>query len=158
MGQPQNINSLDRLNSGFAVSLAGTFKLLGGAVATAIYTAILNTKFDATLPPLMTTAIINSGVSFSETLLSDLEAAAQLNTVQAYTSVDGVSSALAIAAKEAMTKAYEQSFRLVYLCTIGFGCLALLAAASIKETDRAKWNNDRAVILKNEKREGTNKV
>uniref|UniRef100_A0A0B7KLS9 Major facilitator superfamily (MFS) profile domain-containing protein n=1 Tax=Bionectria ochroleuca TaxID=29856 RepID=A0A0B7KLS9_BIOOC len=140
----------DQADIGFAVSLTGTFKLLGGAVGTAVYTAILNTQFNAALPSRMISAIASSGTVLSNKLLSNLEAAAQVNTKAAYLAVDGVNASLADAAMQATIQAYEVSFKTVYLCTIAFGCLALLAASLVKETDRAKWNNERAVILKNE--------
>lgn len=98
----------------------------------------------------MISAIASSGTVLSNKLLSNLEAAAQVNTKAAYLAVDGVNASLADAAMQATIQAYEVSFKTVYLCTIAFGCLALLAASLVKETDRAKWNNERAVILKNE--------
>jgi hypothetical protein len=136
--------------SGVAVGLAGTFRLFGGAVATAIYTAIYSTRFSEVLPGEMTAAIRASDVEFSETLLSNLVKAAQVNTAAAYRAVGGVTPRLVQLATDATKESYVKGFSLVYLVAIGFGVAATVAAACTVSTDRSKKNNDRAVIMKDE--------
>lgn len=143
----------DQNDIGVAVGLAGTFRLMGGAVATAIYTAILSSRFTEVLPSQMTDAIKSAGVPFSEQLLAGLVKAGQANTAAAYNAVKGITPALAAAAALATKLAYVQAFRLVYLVAIGFGGAAIIAAMCTTSTDRAKKNNERAVILKNEVKE-----
>ncbi|KAF9879319.1 hypothetical protein CkaCkLH20_02862 [Colletotrichum karsti] len=140
----------DQTDLGVAVGLAGTFRLFGGAVATTIYTAIYSTRTAEVLPGEMRSAIRASGVDFSEGLLAGLVAAAQTNTAAAYASVAGVTPRLAGLAVEATKQSYVAGFRLVYLVAIGFGVAATVAAMCTVSTDRAKKNNERAIIMKNE--------
>jgi hypothetical protein len=135
---------------GVAVGLAGTFRLFGGAVATAIYTAIYSNRFNEALPGRMTAAIEESGMDVSEGLLQELIAAAAQNTRAAYGAVTGATPELIERAVVAARDAYVQGFRLVYLVAIAFGVLATIAAACTVSTDRSKKNNDRAVIMKTE--------
>lgn len=140
----------DQNDLGVAVGLAGTFRLFGGAVATALYTAIYSTRFSDVLPSEMTAAISKSGVPYTEGLLKSLVAAAQVNTAAAYNAVSGITPSLSSLAMEATKQSYVKGFSLVYLVAIGFGAVATIAAACTVSTDRSKKNNDRAVIMKNE--------
>ena len=141
---------LTTANSGVAVGLAGTFRLLGGAVATAIYTAILTGGFNSALPSEMTKAIDSAGVPYSRELLAGLIKAAQTNTAAAYNAVTGITPALASSAAMATKLAYVNGFKIVYLVAIAFGALAILASLCTVSTDRKLKNNQRAVVLKNE--------
>lgn len=135
---------------GIAVGLAGTFRLFGGAVATAIYTAIYSNRFSEALPSRMTGAIEASGMEVTDSLLQQLIAAAAKNTRAAYEAVSGATPELVDQAIEAARDAYVQGFRLVYLVAIAFGVLATIAAACTVSTERSKKNNQRAVITKDE--------
>ncbi len=138
------------MDRGVAVGLAGTFRLLGGAVATAIYTAIYTTRFSEVLPGKLMEAIQESKVPYSDSLLSSLIKAAQTNTAAAYNAVAGTTPELAKLAAAAAKESYVQGFSLVYLVAIGFGVAATVAAAFTVSTDRSKKNNSRAIIMKNE--------
>ena len=141
---------LIRRVSGVAVGLAGTFRLFGGAVATAIYTAIYSSRSAEVLPGKMKAAIEASGVTYSDSLYAALLKAAKTNTAAAYNSVTGVTPRLAALAQDATKQAYVKGFSLVYLVAIAFGVAATVAAMCTLSTDRSKKNNDRAVVMKNE--------
>ncbi|KAL1895420.1 hypothetical protein Sste5346_005226 [Sporothrix stenoceras] len=140
----------DQADLGVAVGLAGTFRLFGGAVATAIYTAIYSNRQLQTLPGFMTQAINESGVAYSDALLSGLVKAATTNTLAAYEKVAGVTPQLAALAVDATKQSYVKGFSLVYLVAIAFGVLAAGASLCTVSTDRSKKNNARAVIMMNE--------
>lgn len=140
-----------------AVGLAGTFRLLGGAVATAIYTAILNSQFATSVPGTMRDAIAQSGVPYSDGLLESLVTAAAANTEAAYAAVRGTTPQLARLAALATKLAYQDAFHLVYLVAIGFGGLATIAALCTVSTDRSLKSSHRAVVLKNEVDDGVKK-
>ncbi|KAF5511964.1 Trichothecene efflux pump TRI12 [Colletotrichum aenigma] len=140
----------DQNDLGVAVGLAGTFRLFGGAVATAIYTAIYSSRLAEVLPGEMKSAIDASGVDFSESLLAGLVKAAGTNTAAAYGAVAGATPRLTTLAIEATKQSYVAGFRLVYLVAIGFGVAATVASMCTVSTDRAKKNNERAIVLKNE--------
>lgn len=135
---------------GVAVGLAGTFRLFGGAVATAIYTAIYSNRFSQELPSRMTSAIEASGMEVTDGLLQQLITAAATNTRAAYEAVTGSTPQLVDNAVEGARDAYVQGFKLVYLVAIAFGVLATIAAACTVSTDRSMKNNSRAVVTKDE--------
>ncbi|KAG7143054.1 Trichothecene efflux pump TRI12 like protein [Verticillium longisporum] len=140
----------DQRDLGVAVGLAGTFRLFGGAVATAIYTAIYTNRFNEVLPGQLTAAIQASDVEFSEGLLQSMIKAATLNTRTAYEAVSGATPDLVDRVIEGARESYVQGFSLVYLVAIAFGVCATIAAACTVSTDRSKKNNDRAVVMKDE--------
>ncbi|KAL9947291.1 hypothetical protein ACHAQF_007004 [Verticillium nonalfalfae] len=140
----------DQRDLGVAVGLAGTFRLFGGAVATAIYTAIYTNRFNEVLPGQLTAAIEASDVEFSEGLLQSMIKAATLNTRTAYEAVSGATPDLVDRVIEGARESYVQGFSLVYLVAIAFGVCATIAAACTVSTDRSKKNNDRAVVMKDE--------
>lgn len=124
--------------------------MFGGAVATAIYTAIYSNRFSEVLPEEMTAAIEASDVEFSDSLLQQLVLAAKTNTRAAYQAVSGATPDLVERASEAARESYVKGFSLVYLVAIAFGVLATIAAACTVSTDRSKKNNDRAILMKDE--------
>jgi hypothetical protein len=137
--------------SGIAVGLAGTFRLLGGSIATAIYTSIVNNGFASALPGEVTKEI--SGLGFPSANLPKLVSAASLNTAAAYKAVPGISAPVIQAAGLAVKKAYVSAFRTTYLAAIGFGAAAIIAAFFTQNIDRGMKNSDRAVRLENETKE-----
>jgi hypothetical protein len=146
------------MTRGVAVGLAGTFRLLGGAVATAIYTAIYTNRFNDVLPGKLTEAIVESHMPYSDKLLKNLIKAAQTNTAAAYNAVVGGSPELAKKAATAAKESYVQGFSMVYLVAIAFGVLATVAASFTVSTDRSKKNNSRAVVMKSEVRKDNGAV
>lgn len=143
-----SLNLKDQNDIGIAVGLAGTFRLLGGAIATAIYSAILANRFAETLPRYVKEAAEQTG--FSETNLPALITATASNTAAAYKKVPGISQAVISAAGLAYKLAYVQAFKLVFLVAIAFGAVATVAAFCTKNTPKHLKNNNRAVRLQNE--------
>ena len=143
-----SLNLEDQNDIGIAVGLAGTFRLLGGAIATAIYSAVLSGRFASTLPAYVRQAAEDSGFPM-ENLPALLKATAT-NTAAAYKKVPGITQAVISAAGLAYKLAYVQAFRLVFLIAIGFGGAAIVAAFCTKTTPVSLKNNNRAVRLKNE--------
>lgn len=131
--------------------MAGTFRLLGGSIATAIYTSIINNGFASALPDKLTAEI--SGLNFPSSNVPTLIAAASKNTAAAYKAVPGISSAVTAAAALAVKKSYVLAFRTTYLAAIGFGCAAIIAAFFTMDIDRGMKNSNRAVRLENEVKE-----
>lgn len=127
------------------MGLAGTFRLLGGAIATAIYTAIMTNRFNEVIVGRIGQVADNYGVD-SVALL----AAAKVNTAAAYARVPGISDAVKAAAALAVKLSYVSAFKLVYLVAIAFGGLSIIAAFCTISTDTSLKNDSRAVHLKNE--------
>ena len=141
----------DQNDIGIAVGLAGTFRLLGGAIATAIYSAILSSKFSEVISDKMVDAIRDSGATYSDSLLQALVKAASTNTAAAYKAVQGSTPALQAAAALATKFAYVDAFSLVYLIAIAFGAVATAATFLTVNTDMKLKTMQRAVYLRGER-------
>ena len=140
--------ALTHQSSGIAAGLVGTFRLLGGSIATAIYTSIVNNGFASSLPDQVTNEIF--GLNFPSSNLPALIAAASKNTAAAYRAVPGISPSVTAAAGLAVKRSYVLAFRTTYLVAISFGCAAIVAALFTKDIDRSMKNSERAVRLENE--------
>jgi hypothetical protein len=142
----------NKKHSGCAVGLAGSFRLLGGSVATAIYSAINNNTFAKSLPGEVTAATPN----FDN--MSALMKAAAANTAAAYAAVPGISAEVIAATQMAVKQAYVQAYRTTYLSALGFGAAAIAAALLTKSTALEMKNNKRIVRLENERSVGEGEI
>lgn len=133
--------------SGVAVGLVSTFRLVGGAVASAIYSSIQSNELARVLPERVIEAASTSGYKGS---VSSLLKAAGTNTLVAYQNA-GVSSDTIVAVQNAVKHANVQSFSLVFQVAIAFGGLGILGALCTRSVDVGKKNNDRAAVVENEK-------
>ena len=134
--------------SGVANGLASTFRLMGGAVATAIYSAILANRFANKLPVKLAPVIKSNDIDSSVVPL--LLQAAALNTADAYDAVPGITPQIIADAAMAVKYAYVDAFKLVYLVALAFGGLAIIAAAFTKTIPREKKTRMRAIRMENE--------
>ncbi|KAK5689494.1 hypothetical protein LTR97_012834 [Elasticomyces elasticus] len=141
----------DQVDIGVANGLASTFRLMGGAVATAIYSAILSNRFAAELPKYMEDVVSTNNVPASSA--ASLAKAAALNTAAAWKAamtLPGVTAAAVLDARMATKLSYAQAFRLVYLVAVAFGGIAIVCAAFTKSIDKNKKTMERAVRMENE--------
>ena len=135
--------------SGVAIGALSTFRLLGGAVATAIYGSIVTNQFQDLLPRNVQQALVGSEVD-SDTLIAVINAAL-VNTPTAYAKVPGITNQIISASQLAVKVAYTQAFKVVYYTALGFSALAIISALCIRDTDPAKMTLNKAVFLENEK-------
>lgn len=141
----------DQTDIGVAVGLISTFRLIGGAVATAIYTSIQSSRFTAILPGKVSAAAISTGFHGS---IAALIKAATANTAAAYKAVPGISNATVAATELAVKQADIQSYSLVYLVAIAFGAIAITAAFTTKSVDSRTRSAETAAHLENDKLSG----
>jgi hypothetical protein len=130
-----------------------TFRLLGGAVATAIYSSIVDNQFADQLSRQLQTTVAATG-AFDLSNRANYQAlltAAKLNTAAAYKKVPGISAQVISASQWAVKLSYTEAFRVVYYTALGFALLAVISASLVRNTDPAKKNMDKAVFLENEK-------
>ncbi|CAK7207013.1 hypothetical protein SEUCBS139899_009821 [Sporothrix eucalyptigena] len=137
----------DQTDIGVAVGLISTFRLMGGAVATAIYTAIQTTRYAQLLPGQVSDAAQSSGFSGP---ITDLVTAAKTNTAAAYAKVPGITNTTITATELAVKVAAANSYHLVYLVAIAFGALAIAASFTIKGVDDRSRTSLTAVHLVND--------
>ena len=133
---------------GVSNGLVSTSRLIGGAVAQAIYNSIKVNRYADEIPAKVTAAAAASGFTGS---IPKLLKASALNTAAAYKLVPGINAKVIAATQLAVKEAYVDAFRLVYLVAIAFGALAISAALTTKSVDIEKKSNERAVHLENEK-------
>ncbi|KAJ3536020.1 hypothetical protein NM208_g6897 [Fusarium decemcellulare] len=138
----------DQTDIGIGVGLISTFRLIGGAVATAIYTSLQTSEFAKLLPGKVHKAAEQSGFQGS---VESLITAARANTPVAYSAVEGINNSTIAATQHAVLLSNADSYRLVYLVAIAFGCVAIMAALSIKSIDRSQRSNNVAAKLETEK-------
>ena len=126
-----------------------TFRLLGGAIATAIYTAILTSQFTAKLPAEIVKVV--QGTGFNMAHIGNLTKAASIDTAAAYKYVPGITPNITKACEFGVKVAYTQSYRTVYLTALCFGGLGIICALFSRSTDLAKKTATKAVLLENER-------
>jgi hypothetical protein len=122
--------------------------LIGGAIATAIYTSIQSSKFTSILPSYVNSAASASGFTGS---MSELLRAAGLNTAAAYRTVGGISKQTIVATQAAVKDAHVQAYQLIYLVAIAFGVVAIAASASVADIKESQRSKDVAVRLEDDK-------
>ncbi|KAK3672214.1 hypothetical protein LTR78_007967 [Recurvomyces mirabilis] len=142
----------DQVDIGVANGLASTFRLMGGAVATAIYSAILSNRFAEELPKQMAPIISNADLAPSSA--ASLLKAAAANTAASWKAalkIPGVTATTVGNAQRIVKLSYVQAFRTVYLVAIAFGAVAIVCAAFTKSIPRERKTMQRAVKMENEK-------
>ena len=139
----------DQTDIGVGVGLISTFRLIGGAVATAIYTSIQSSKFTSIIPGRVAAAADTTAFDGS---MQDLLTAAYNNTLPAYELVDKIHNKTIAAVELAVKTANSEAYQTVYLVAIAFGVFAVVAALSTKEVEAKTRSNERAAKLETEKK------
>lgn len=110
----------------------------------AIYVAILDNRIAVNLPTDVADAVIPAGLP-SSSLVAFLEALSSTDA-DALTSVPGVTPSIIAIGLNAVKTAYSESFRTVFLASIAFGGLAVVAALFSVNVDK-ELNNAVAAKL-----------
>lgn len=115
------------------------------ALAT-IYVTILSNRVKHTLPENVTPAALNAGLPSSD--LTQLFTAIGEGTPAALEAVPDITPGIIAAVADALKTAYSQAFRTVFLTSIAFGGLAVIAACFSKDIDERLNNNEVAKRLR----------
>ena len=127
--------------------MLSTVRLIGGAIATAIYTAVRTNRLTQVLAPNVIHAADASGFTGN---ITTLLAAATKGTAAAYHAVPGISNQTIVATGAAVKESYAESFQLVYEVAVAFGGLALLCALTTRNIPKSKKTSERPIHLENE--------
>ncbi|KIM94667.1 hypothetical protein OIDMADRAFT_135585 [Oidiodendron maius Zn] len=130
---------------GVSAGLIGTFRSAGGSVGNAVFSTILNSIINKQLGTRIAEAAIANG--FSPSQLSALIPAVIENAVgvpDAFANIPSATPAVIEVTAQAFRDAYAYAFRKVFLSTIPFGVIGLLAAWFVKDPSHL-LNNDVAV-------------
>ena len=117
-----------------SAGLIGTFRSAGGSVGNAVFSTILNSIINKQLGPHIAEAATVNGFPASE--LSALIPAVIENAVgvpDAFANIPGATSTVILATSQAFKDAYAYAFRRVFLSTIPFGIIGLVAAWFVRD-------------------------
>ncbi|OBU00189.1 hypothetical protein VE01_01764 [Pseudogymnoascus verrucosus] len=141
----------DQTDIGIAVGLAGTFRLLGGAIATAVYTAVINNGFSSAIAGDLESNLEVFGITPASSTWPAFLKAAELNTAAAYKNIPGITQSIIDASGLAVKQAYVSAFSTTYLVAIAFGVMAIIASACTSSIDLKAKHSGKAVQLENDK-------
>jgi hypothetical protein len=83
--------------------------------------------------------------------ITALIAAAAKNTAKAYAAVPGISPATTAATQAAVKDAHVKAYSLIYLIAIAFGCIAIIAATTIKGVSADQRTGEVSARLEDDK-------
>lgn len=109
---------------GLVAGVLGAIRTAAGAIATSMYSSILATEMAKYLPKYVAPAALQAGLP--ESSLPALMAGVSAGSFDA---VPGANAAVLAAIGSPVKHAYAMSFRTVFLCTIPFSVILLIAAA-----------------------------
>jgi hypothetical protein len=135
---------------GTAAGLAGTARLLFGAVATAIFSNVTNQRYATELASRVRESVSGFGLPAAD--VTRLVAAARLNTAAAYAAIDSVTPEIRAAATLANKEAYLEGAHLSYLVALAFGCIAVIAALFIPSIDDRKWTKKTVAVQESDRK------
>jgi len=118
---------------GLASGLMGSLKQVSGSIAASIYVSILSNRLGKTIPANVTPAVLSAGLPASD--LVPLYRALAEGTTSALEAVPGMNADVLAAVGNAMKVANTQAFQTVYLVSIVFGGLAIIAALFSQSVD-----------------------
>jgi hypothetical protein len=117
-----------------SAGLIGTFRSAGGSVGNAVFSTILNSVVNKQLGSRISEAATASGISPSE--LDALIPAVIEHAVgvpDAFAKLPVATSAVTAATSQAVVDTYAYAFRRVFLSTIPFGIIGLVAAWFVRD-------------------------
>ncbi|PGH21416.1 hypothetical protein AJ80_03207 [Polytolypa hystricis UAMH7299] len=129
---------------GTAAGLAGTSRLLFGAVGTAIFSTVTNNKYDNSLTDRVMENI--QGLSFPSENIAQLVAAAKLSTAEAFKAVPSLTPEVQAAAVLANKEAYLLGAVLSYQAALAFGLCGCIAALFIRSVDTRKYTMNTVAV------------
>ena len=113
----------DPADMGLVTGVMGAIRTGLSAIATSMYSSILSTEAAKYIPQKVMPAALGAGLPSAS-----LPALFTGITAGDFSSVPGISANIIAATSDAVKEAYALSFRTVYLCTIPFGVLLIIAA------------------------------
>jgi hypothetical protein len=108
---------------GLVAGVMGSIRTALGAVAVSLYSSVLSNELTKYLPEYVAPAAIAAGLP-----AKSLPALFEGISSGVLTRVPGVNTEILVAVGHAVKHAYAMSFRTVFLCTLPFGFLILVAA------------------------------
>ncbi|EON68727.1 hypothetical protein W97_07985 [Coniosporium apollinis CBS 100218] len=108
---------------GLSAGAAGAIRTASGAIAASMYSSILNTEMAKHLPRYVSPAAAEAGLPEAS-----LPALFSGITAGSFAGVPGITDEVVVSVGHAVKTAYSMAFRTVFLCTLPFGAIILVAA------------------------------
>ncbi|OAL37367.1 hypothetical protein AYO20_03216 [Fonsecaea nubica] len=118
---------------GAATGIRGSTLAFGGAIAVGIYSSIMNNKVADELAPRVAEAAVGAGLNPDN--LESFIVALTTGSTAALGAIPNITPAIINTGAEAIKSVHSDAFRLVYLVSIAFGGIAIIAAAFVKNVD-----------------------
>lgn len=138
------------MTSGTAAGLAGTSRLLAGAVATAIFSNVTNNKYATSIGSRVRSNV--ASFNLPSATLTKLITAAKVNTAAAYKAVPEITPAIQAAAALGNKQAYLDGARLSYRVALAFGLCGVIAAFFIPSVDKRKYTKRTVAIQQQDRK------
>jgi hypothetical protein len=130
--------------------VAGSIRFLISSISATIYTVILSNRLASTIPATVWPAILNAGLPANST--ADFIAAFALGTPDAFEKVPGVTPDILAVGTRAYQLASASAYRTVFLSTIAFTGVAIIATLFLPNVDHL-LTGDVATTLHDRKNE-----
>jgi hypothetical protein len=114
---------LEDKNIGLATGILGSARTGLAAIALSVYISVLNNKLLVNIPKYVIPAATSAGLPSSS-----IPALLEGFTSGSFDRVQGISPAIIAEAYDAYQTAYAKSFQVIYLISITFGAMAVIAA------------------------------
>ncbi|KAF2397466.1 MFS general substrate transporter [Trichodelitschia bisporula] len=141
---------LDQADIGAAAGLAGTARLLFGAIATAIFSNVTNNKYATVLAKRVTTEL--SDFDIPSAVMPKLITAAKLNSAAAYAAIPGMTPEIKAAAVHGNRLAYLDGAHLAYQVALAFGLLGCISALFITSIDTRKYTKKTVALQEQDRK------
>ncbi|KAI1612335.1 fungal trichothecene efflux pump [Exophiala viscosa] len=138
---PQVVVQVDSPDGEIGVFYAfmNAFRTACGAVFTAVFLAILNSKTGPKIAEMVPPAAVAAGLPRSS--LTALTNALAQGTGSALASVPGMTESIELAVNNALADAYSAAYAYVYYAAIAVGCIAIISALVLRDYDDRMTNH-----------------
>ncbi len=113
---------------GLASGMLASIRSAGGSIAVAVYQTILTNRLSTTLPAIVGAAAVAAG--YPESQIATLTAAVKANT---WAKLPDLTPEITSAIKANIPTAYGQAYKTVYLASLAFGGIAIIAGLLTKD-------------------------
>lgn len=120
----------DQKQMGTPNGIFGSIRSAGGVLATTIYLAILTNRMTTNTASMVVPAVLEAGLP--EEVLVEFLTALNSGVLTLIEAVPGVTGAIIVAGSDALVAAYTDAFQKVFLSSIAFGGLSIIAACVLK--------------------------
>lgn len=141
---------------GAAQGFFASTRAVTGTIAVSIYVCIYSNKLTAFLPAEVVPAVTAAGLP--ESSLKDLFAAMQVGTPAALETIPGIDATILGAFAEAVKLAYTHAFKVVYLSSLAFAGIAIVASFFVRDVDKFMTDYVNKVIHKPKLGKGAERV